>query len=83
MSNLSQNIRKYREQMSMSQEELAQKLYVTRQTISNYENGKTEPDLDRIEEMALFVRLTGESKRREIGNKKRDEAISLLYPKNN
>ena len=40
MSNLSQNIRKYREQMSMSQEELAQKLYVTRQTISNYENGK-------------------------------------------
>ena len=48
MSNLSQNIRKYREQKSMSQEELAQKLYVTRQTISNYENGKTEPDLDRI-----------------------------------
>ncbi|WP_303970852.1 helix-turn-helix transcriptional regulator [Faecalicoccus pleomorphus] len=40
MSNLSQNIRKYREQKSMSQEELAQKLYVTRQTISNYENEK-------------------------------------------
>lgn len=54
MSNLSQNIRKYREQKSMSQEELAQKLYVTRQTISNYENGKTEPDLDRIEEMAVL-----------------------------
>lgn len=54
MSNLSQNIRRYREQKSMSQEELAQKLYVTRQTISNYENGKTEPDLDRIEEMAVL-----------------------------
>lgn len=52
MSNLSKNIRKYREQQAMSQEDLAQKLYVTRQTISNYENGKTEPDLDRIEEMA-------------------------------
>ncbi len=54
MSNLSKNIRKYREQQAMSQEDLAQKLYVTRQTISNYENGKTEPDLDRIEEMAAL-----------------------------
>lgn len=54
MSNLSKNIRKYRESRHLSQEELAKKLYVTRQTISNYENGKSEPDLDRIKDMADF-----------------------------
>lgn len=55
----------------------------TKEDIVNKTIAGAERTFDRIEEMALFVRLTGESKRREIGNKKRDEAISLLYPKKN
>lgn len=38
-------IKEYRNTMELSQEELAEKMYVTRQTISNWENGKSYPDI--------------------------------------
>ncbi|KEI17757.1 helix-turn-helix domain-containing protein [Clostridium haemolyticum] len=38
-------IKKYRTNLNLSQEELAEKVYVTRQTISNWENNKTYPDI--------------------------------------
>lgn len=34
--------------MNLSQEELAQKIYVTRQTISNWENNKSYPDIHSL-----------------------------------
>lgn len=33
-------IKKFRQDLKLSQEELASKIFVTRQTISNWENGK-------------------------------------------
>ena len=48
---LSDNIRKYRKLNHMSQDELAEKLQVTRQSISLWETGQTQPSLDNI--MAL------------------------------
>ena len=36
---LNEQIKKHRTQMNISQEELAEKIYVTRQSISNWENG--------------------------------------------
>lgn len=45
---LSDQIRRYRNQMELSQEELAEKVYVTRQTISNWENGKCYPDIHSL-----------------------------------
>lgn len=36
---ISSQIKKYRLESSLSQEELADKIFVTRQTISNWENG--------------------------------------------
>lgn len=41
-------IRKYRSTMELSQEELAERIYVTRQTISNWENGKSYPDIHSL-----------------------------------
>lgn len=41
-------IRKYRSAQELSQEELAERVYVTRQTISNWENGKSYPDLHSL-----------------------------------
>ena len=35
-----------REQRGMTQQELASKLYVTRQAVSRWENGETEPSVD-------------------------------------
>ena len=42
---LSIQIKKYRTELHLSQEELAEKVYVTRQTISNWENEKSYPDI--------------------------------------
>ena len=41
-------IRKYRNAQKLSQEELAEKIYVTRQTISNWENKKSYPDIHSL-----------------------------------
>lgn len=45
---LSSQIKKYRTDMNLSQEELAEKVYVTRQTISNWENNKSYPDIHSL-----------------------------------
>ncbi len=41
---------------SLSQEELADRIYVTRQTIPNWENGRNYPD---IRGLVLLVALAG------------------------
>lgn len=41
-------IKKYRNTMELSQEELAERIYVTRQTISNWENEKSYPDIHSL-----------------------------------
>lgn len=48
MMELSNQIRKYRTEQKLSQEELAEKVYVSRQTISNWENGKSYPDIHSL-----------------------------------
>lgn len=48
MSELGKNIRRFRVQMNMTQEELAQKIITSRTTVSNYENGRTQPDIDML-----------------------------------
>ena len=45
---IGKNIRDLREHSGLTQEALAEKLFVTRQTVSNYETGKTRPDLDML-----------------------------------
>lgn len=41
-------IKKYRNEAGLSQEGLAEKIYVTRQTISNWENEKSYPDIHSL-----------------------------------
>ena len=45
---LSIQIKKYRTELHLSQEELAEKVYVTRQTISNWENERSYPDIHSL-----------------------------------
>ena len=45
---LSKQIKKYRTETNLSQEELADKIYVSRQTISNWENEKNYPDIKSL-----------------------------------
>lgn len=41
-------IKKYRGNIGISQEELAQKVYVSRQTVSNWETGRNYPDIHSL-----------------------------------
>lgn len=45
---LSGQIKKHRDGLGLSQEELAEKIFVTRQSVSNWETGKTYPDLQSL-----------------------------------
>lgn len=45
---LGSNIQKLRKEAHLSQEEFAERFHVTRQTISNWENSKSYPDLETI-----------------------------------
>lgn len=45
---VSSQIKKYRQEMNLSQESLAEKIYVTRQTVSSWENGKSYPDIHSL-----------------------------------
>ncbi len=48
MRDIAKNLKSLREQKGLKQDELAEKLFVTRQTISNYENGRSRPDIEML-----------------------------------
>lgn len=48
MRDIGKNIKRLRLRQRMTQDELAERLFVTRQTISNYETGKSKPDVDML-----------------------------------
>lgn len=54
---LQENIRKYRKEKNMSQEELAVRLHVVRQTVSKWENGLSVPDADILMQMAELLEV--------------------------
>ena len=52
MRDVGKNIKQIRLSKNMTQDSLADALYVTRQTVSNYENGRSRPDLDMLVRIA-------------------------------
>lgn len=74
---LGNRIKKYRNKLQISQEKLADKIYVSRQSISNWENDKNYPDINsliRLSEVfniSLDILLKGdlEKMKKEISKK--------------
>ena len=52
MRDIGKHIKSLREEKKISQVQLAEKLFVTRQTISNYEIGRSRPDLEMLTRIA-------------------------------
>lgn len=52
MPKISKNIKRLRAEHNLTQDALAEKIHVTRQAISNWENDKTKPDIEALESLA-------------------------------
>ena len=55
---LGENIQKLRKQANMSQEQLAEKIDVTRQTISNWELGETAPNPEQLKILSKELNIS-------------------------
>lgn len=60
MRDIGTNIRRARTRRHLTQDDLAQTVHTTRQTISNYETGRSRPDVETLQRLAdaLGVELT-------------------------
>lgn len=56
-TSIPQNIKRLRQQNGLTQEQMAEKLFVTRQTISLWENGRTQPDIETLERIAAVFQV--------------------------
>ena len=55
---ISERIKKYREENHITQQELADKLYVSKQAISKWENDKSLPDVSMYPTIASLLNIT-------------------------
>lgn len=55
MTDIGKNIRTVRKQRGLSQAELADRLNVTRQTVSNWETSRSYPDLDMLVRLSQML----------------------------
>lgn len=77
MSKISKNIRRLRQERGMTQDDLAQKLFVTRQAISSWENDRTQPDVHMLGKLR---EVFGVSIEELLYGKKRNTALELEKP---
>ena len=65
---INEKIMNLRKKAGLSQEELAEKLNVTRQTVSKWELGTINPKMDKISEMSKIFNVTLEELTNEAVN---------------
>ncbi len=83
MSRISKNIKKVRTEKNLTQDALAEKIHVTRQAISNWETGKTRPDIDSLLTIAEVLGVQMEEliygeKKEELENKDKAKKKSII-----
>lgn len=59
--NFGEHIKQRREKLNLSQKEVAKLLFVTRQTISNWENGRNFPDMSMLIELSKLYQISIDS----------------------
>ena len=94
MNQVSTTIKLLRTEKGINQEQLAEQLHVTRQAVSSWETGKTQPDIDTLTRIAVYFDVSverliygreykeppGENVRRWSWNKGRMHLAVNFYP---
>ena len=60
MNKISTNIKLLRIEKGINQEQLAEQLHVTRQAVSSWETGKTQPDIEMLTRIAEYFDVSVE-----------------------
>lgn len=58
MNKFAEQLKDFRHQKGLSQDDLANQLHLSRQAISRWENGETAPDLDILVKLASIFEVT-------------------------
>ncbi len=61
MHDIGKHIRQQRVQKHMTQDDLAERIHATRQTVSNYETGRSRPDIDTLHLLAQALECDTET----------------------
>lgn len=61
MAQIGKSIKKYRIEKGLTQDQLAEKLSVTRQAISNWETGKTQPSIETLTALSALFDISVEA----------------------
>jgi transcriptional regulator with XRE-family HTH domain len=84
MTKISKNIKRLRNAQSISQEALAEKLFISRQAVSSWENDRTQPDIEMIGKLAEVFNVSieeliyGEKRKLELENEEPKQNNKLL-----
>ena len=82
---LAGQIKKHRQALGISQEALAEKIYVSRQTISNWETGRTYPDVQSLLllsvafDISIDELIKGDVETMEESVRKADHSLIWMY----
>ena len=60
MNKVNTMIKRLRQDKRLNQEQLAEQLHVTRQAVSNWETGKTQPDIETLTKIAEYFEVSVE-----------------------
>lgn len=60
MNKVHTTIKRLRQDRGINQEQLAEQLHVTRQAVSSWETGKTQPDIETLTQLAEFFGVSVE-----------------------
>lgn len=74
-----ERLKKARSDMNLTQGDVANELYVTRQTISSWENEKTYPDISSLIQLSNYYQISLDTLLKEDTGMREDLELSLIH----